>query len=361
VTRLRQRLSSPLIYLLAVLCALAIGAVLIALAGKSPLVAYRAMVHSAFGNVNNVGETLVKTVPLLLAGLGTAIAFRARIFNIGIEGQLQMGALGAAAAGLFLKDPSLIVGIPLMLLGGFVAGGLWAGIAGVLKNRFQANEIIVTLMLNYVAIQILSYVVGGPWRDPTSTEPYTARFSPGTILPVILPGSRLHAGILVALVALAVTWWLVRYTVFGYQITVTGASEEAARYGGIRTGRLILITMLVSGGLAGLAGACEVSGVQHRVLESFSPGYGYTAIAIAMLGASQPVGVAVAAFLFAALVIGSNGMQDFVGVPVSIVSIVEGLVLLFVLGTELLRHRQAQRAATMASIPPCAAEETGEL
>ncbi len=335
------RLASVLIPVLAILCAFGVGALLIALAGKSPVVAYQALIRSAFGNRNNWGETLVKATPLLLAGLGTALAFRARIFNIGAEGQIQMGALGAAVVGLFLGNLSPVVGIPLVLLAGFIAGGFWGGIAGVLKKQFRANEIIVTLMMNYIALAITSYLVGGPWRDPASTEPYTARFSPGTILPVVLPATRLHAGIFVALAAVAAVWWLVHHTVYGYESTVVGANDEAARYSGMNTGLLIVVTMFLSGGLAGLAGVVEVAGVQYRVLQNFSAQYGYTAIAIAMLGRSEPLGVAIAAFLFAALVIGSAGMQDLVGVPVSIVFILEGLVLLLVVASDYFRRRHS--------------------
>jgi ABC-type uncharacterized transport system permease subunit len=343
------RLSAVLTPVLAVLCALAVGAVLIAVAGKSPVEAYRALIHSAFGNKNSLGETLVKTVPLLLAGLGTALAFRARIFNIGAEGQIYMGALGAAFVGLFLGDLSPLVGIPLILLAGFVMGGLWGGIAGLLKKQFGVNEIIVTLMLNYVALAIASYLVGGPWRDPAGTEPYTARFVEGALLPIILPKTRLHAGIFVAIAATVAVWWLLRYTVYGYQITVAGANPEAARYSGMKTGRLIVITMFLSGGLAGLAGVGEVAGLHHRVLENFSPGYGYTAIAIAMLGRTEPFGVAIAAFLFAALVVGVQGMQDLVGVPVSIVFIIEGLVLIFVLAGEYFRHKRVAQSVGASS------------
>jgi simple sugar transport system permease protein len=333
------RLFSVFIVVLSTLCAFAIGALLIALSGKPPLESYGVFIFSAFGNLNNWGETLVKTTPLLLAGLGTALSFRARIFNIGAEGQIYLGALGAASVGLFLTGLPPFIGIPLILIAGFITGGAWGGIAGFLKKQFRANEIIVTLMLNYVAIQLTSFLVSGPWRDPMGTEPYTARFSEGTILPVLLPKTRLHAGIFVAVAATLIIMWVVRSTVYGYRITVAGANEEAARYGGIKTGRLVLVTMFISGGLAGLAGVSEVAGLHHRVLEAFSPGYGYTAIAIAMLGRTQPAGVAIAAFFFAALVIGMSGMQDFVGVPVSIVFIIEGLVLLFVLGSDAFRTK----------------------
>lgn len=323
----------------AIIIAFLIGAGLILLAGLNPIAAYKAMFRSAFGNINNIGETLIKMVPLLLAGLGTAVAIRAKIFNIGAEGQIQMGALGAAVAGIFLVDLPPALGIVLTLLFGFIAGALWGGIAGLIKIRFKVNEIIVTLMMNYIAIGILSYLVTGPWRDPKSTEPYTAMFADSSILPVILPGTRLHAGFLVALLATIALAWIFRKTVYGYQSIILGSNERAAEYAGIKTGSVIFITMLISGGLAGLAGVGEVAGVHHRVLQGFSPGYGYTAIAIALLGRLNPYGIFAASFLFAALVVGADGMQLFVGVPVSLVLIIEGLVLFLLLASEIIMKR----------------------
>ncbi len=358
-TSARDTLRSLLSLTGAVLAALLVGSILIALAGVSPLKAYEALIANSIGSRNGWGETLVKTVPLLLAGLGAAFAFRARIFNIGIEGQLYAGALGAAIVGLFLGQLPLWLGIPLMLLSGFVAGGLWAGIAGVLKVKFKANEIIVTLMLNYIAFELMSYLLNGPWRDPAGTEAYTAHFVDGTILPIILSGTRLHAGIIVALIATAVIWWVIRRTVLGYQVTVTGAGEEAARYGGVNIKRVLLTTLFISGGLAGLAGACEAAGLQHRVLLGISPNYGYTAIAVAMLGRQEPLGVAVAAVFFAALIVGVSGMQDFTGVPVSLVFIIEGLILIFIVGSQARRHKRvkAQKAVDVDQPPLSPAEE----
>jgi simple sugar transport system permease protein len=333
----------------ATLAALAVGGVLIAMSGVSPLEAYQALLFNAFGTPNAWGETLIKTVPLLLAGLGSAFAFRARIFNIGAEGQIFAGALGAAVVGLFVGDLPAVFGIPLALLAGFVAGGLWAGIAGILKVRFKASEIITTLMMNYIAFELASYLLNGPWRDPNGTEAYTARFIAGASLPIVLPGTRLHAGILVAVLAVGVMWWVVRRTVLGYQVTVTGASEEAARYSGMNIKRILLTTFFISGGLAGLAGACEAAGVHHRVVLGLSPNYGYTAIAVAMLGRQDPLGVALAAFVFAALFVGASGMQDFMGVPVSLVFIIEGLILIFIAGSQYFRRARTAPAEGSAS------------
>jgi simple sugar transport system permease protein len=324
---------------LATLAALIVGGVLIALSGISPIRAYQTMFDNIFGTKNGWGEVLLKMTPLLLAGLGAAFAFQARIFNIGIEGQIYTGALVASIVGLFLGNLPIVIGIPLLLLAGFLGGGLWAGLAGLLKVRFKANEIIVTLMMNYIALELTSYLLNGPWRDPKGTESYTARFIEGVILPVVLPGTRLHAGIFVALLAAGAMWWLLRRTVLGYRVTLTGASESAATYSGLKIHRIVLIALFISGGLAGVAGACEASGIHHRMLLGLSPDYGYTAIAVAMLGRQNPLGVIVAAFVFAALEVGISAMQDFTGVPVSLVFIIEGLVLLFILGSRFLRRK----------------------
>lgn len=330
-----------LIPIIAVVFALIIGAVLIELSGVSFVKAYSTMFRGAFGSANNLAETLVKATPLLLAGLGTAIAFRTKVFNIGAEGQLYMGALGATYVGLFLGDLPLVIGVPLTLLVGFIMGSIWAGIAALLKLKFRASEIIVTLMMNYLAVEFANYLISGPWRDPSSTEPFTAAIAVGARLPVMLSGTRLHFGFLVAIASALILWWVIRSTVFGYRLTVTGANDKAAVYSGIKTGRIILLTMLISGGLAGLAGVSEVAGVHHRMLEGLSPGYGYTAIAIAMLGRQEPLGVMVASILFSVLVVGADGMQRTTGVPVAVVLIIEGLVLLFVLASELFRQRIA--------------------
>jgi general nucleoside transport system permease protein len=339
ISRYGPKLLAVLVPVVAVLLAFLVGAIPIALSGVSPAQAYAALVQGAFGSINNLAETLLKTAPLLLAALGTALSYRGKIVNIGAEGQIYMGAIGAAYVGLFMGDIAPALGIPLALLAGFALGAIWCGIAAVLKLRFGASEIIVTLMLNYIAILLVKYLISSPWKDPKTTEPFTAPIAAGATLPILISGTRLHAGILIAVAAAFVLWWMLRSTVFGYQLTVAGISAKAAAYSGIKIGRVIFLTMLLSGGLAGLAGAGEVSGVQHRLLEGLSPSYGYIAIAIAMLGKSQPLGVMLAAFLFAGLLVGVDGMQQAVGVPVSVAMILEGLVLLFVLGGDMLRQR----------------------
>ena len=345
-----RRLPSVIIPGAAVLLAFAAGAVLIALAGVSPLRAYADLLRGAFGSKNNIAETLVKTTPLLLAGLGMALAYRGRIMNIGAQGQILLGAVGATYVGLYMGQWWPPAGIPMAILAGFLLGALWAGIAGVLKLKFGASELITTLMLNYIAIQLVSYLIGGPWKDPKSVNPFTALITPGARLPVLVAGTRLHAGIIVALLATLALWYVFRHTVYGFQLAVAGANVKAAAYSGIRTGRLILGTMLLSGGLAGLAGACELAGLHYRLLDGISATYGYTAIAIALLGKGRPFGVLAAAFLFAALTVGGDGMQQTARVPVQVIMIIEGLVLLFLLGSEFFqaRRRVAERKAQEA-------------
>jgi ABC-type uncharacterized transport system permease subunit len=324
----------------AAVLALIVGAGLIALANVSPLRAYGDLLRGAFGSRHGIAETLVKTTPLLLAGLGMAIAYRGKIMNIGAEGQILLGAVGAAYVGLYMGQLSPAAGIPLALLAGFLLGALWAGIAAVTRLKFGASELITTLMLNYIAVGVVSYLIAGPWKDPKSINPFTALITPGVRLPVLLSETRLHAGIFVALLATLAAWYLLRHTVYGYQLNVVGASPKTAEYSGIRTGRLLLGTMLLSGGLAGLAGACELAGLHYRLLGGLSASYGYTAIAIALLGRGKPIGVLIAAFLFAALTVGGDGMQQNSRVPVQVILIIQGLLLLFVLGSETFRARR---------------------
>lgn len=331
---------ADLIPVAAVLLAFMAGAGLIALAGVSPLRAYANLLLGAFGSRNAIAETLVKTTPLLLAGLGTAVAFRGRIVNIGAEGQILMGAVGATYVGLYMGQLTPVAGILLAITTGFVLGALWVGIAAALKLRFGASELITTLMLNYIAIELVGFLIAGPWKDPKAFNPFTALIAPAVRLPVLMSGTRLHAGIILALLATAVLSYVLRHTVYGFQLGVVGANPKAASYSGIHNSRVILGTMLLSGGLAGLAGVSELAGLHYRLLGGLSAGYGYTAIAIALLGRGKPFGVLAAAFLFAALTVGGDGMQQSSAVPVQVVMIIEGLLLLFVLGSEVFRARR---------------------
>ena len=333
---IRQRLRdlmSPLVLFpaLGLIGAFILGAVVMVFSGANPLRAYVVLIQSAFGSLRGWGATLARAATLGLAGLGVAVAFKGKVISIGAEGQIYMGALGATFVGLFLGPLPSLIGIPLGLAAGFLVGGLWGGFAAFLSQRFRANEIIITLMLNYIAIQFAGFLISGPWRDPNYTEPFTAVINEGVQLPIVIPGTRLHAGIVVMVVAVAAVWWVMNRTVLGYQLTVKGSNNGAAQFAGMNTKRLVLISMFISGGLCGLAGVSELAGVQHRMIETLSPGFGFTAVAISLLAGHRPIGVLIVSILFGGLSIGVRGMQQMEGVPLAAAEVLQGLILLGVI------------------------------
>ena len=318
--------------LIAIVVALLVGAGLIALLGHDPLAAYAALLDGAAGSLNSIAETLLKAIPLTLAGIGVSIAFRANVFNVGAEGQLYIGAITAGWVGLLLGDQAWYIVLPAMMIAAMIAGALWAGIAGVLKVALGASELINTIMLNYVAIFFVGYLLHGPLQDPNSPLGQTARLVEAARLPRILAGTRLHAGLFIALVVVVIAYILLWHTVWGFQIRAAGHNAEAARSAGINTTWVILSSLLLSGALAGLAGFAEVAGVQRRMIENISPGYGYTAIVVALLGRTNPPAVLLAAILFAGLQVGASTMELAVGVPSSIATIIQYLIVLLIMG-----------------------------
>lgn len=327
----------------AVIGALLVGSGAIALAGASPLQAYLILLQGAFGSLDNLAETLVRTSPLLFAGLGISIGIRCGLWNIGAEGQLYLGALIVTWLGITLTGwPSYFL-LPLSVVLSFAAGGAWAAIPGLLKARLGGSEIISTIMLNYVAIYGVSYLVSGPLQEAQKVFPQSPPIPVEAHLPIMISGTRLHAGIVLALVSAVAVYILLWKTTLGYEIRAVGHNPEAARYAGIKVGRKVVIAMLLSGGLAGFAGMGEILGLHHRLLAFFSPGYGYTAIAVALLGRLHPLGVVLAAMLFGVLEVSSGAMQRYAGVPVQVVYIIEGLVILFLLAGEYL-YRSYSRA-----------------
>ena len=316
----------------AVLLALALCAVLIAFWQVNPLTAYAALFDGAFGSWNSLSETLLRAIPLTLAGLAIAISFRAGTFNIGAEGQLFLGATGAAAVGLWGADLPAFLLIPIMMVTGALVGALWSGMAGVLKLRLGANELITTIMLNYIAIFIVSYLLHGPMQEAAGYLAQTERLSASAEFPDLIPRTRLHMGALVTLAAVILMHFALWHTSWGFKIRVTGLNARVALNSGMRVGWLALSAFLVSGALAGLAGYMELIGVQHRMIENLSPGYGYTAIIVALLGRTSPFGVLAAAILFAALQVGATTMESAAGVPSTLTVIIQGVVVLFLIG-----------------------------
>lgn len=331
--------------------ALLIGAGLISIMGVSPLRAYAALLDGAFGNLNSLAETLLVATPLALAGVGVAVAFRAGVFNVGAEGQLYLGAITATYVGLTFNQLSAGLLIPLMLAAGMFAGAAWAAVAGVLKVWLNASEMINTIMMNYVAIFLVNYLLHGPLQEPNSPLGQTSPLPVQGLLPVILLRTRLHAGLLIA-VFVAMAMFLVLYhTSWGFHIKVVGKNLLAARTAGIPVRWVLLSSLMVSGALAGLAGFSEAAGVQHRMIENISPGYGYTAIVVALLGQLNPLGVLAAAILFGALQVGATTMSSAVGVPASVVSVIQYLIVLLLIGRGVfgLLRRKLQPASARGS------------
>ncbi|MEO0985040.1 MAG: ABC transporter permease [Cyanobacteria bacterium J06639_14] len=314
----------------AVVAALLAGALLMLFAGASPIAAYGALFRQALTTYFGFADTLTKTTPLLLVSLGVLVALRAGQFNLGGEGQIYMGGLGSLLIGLLLPGLPLGFHLPLALLGGFAFGAAWGAIAGYLKIARGLNEVLTTLLLNYVAQSLISYLVNGPLKAANAPSPFSELVPESARLPAILPRTQAHAGIFLGL-ALAILLTLAfAITAWGYRIDAIGQNPVAARYAGIPVKRTILSVMALSGGLAGLAGSSEVLGLKHRLFEDFSPGYGFDAVAIALLSRGNPAVVILTAFFFGVLRSGANVMQRSAAVPVSIIYAIQGLTVLFV-------------------------------
>jgi len=312
---------------------LATSALIFTLVDVNPLKGFGAIIVGAFGRIDGVSESLARTIPIMFASLGILIAFKGGLWNVGAEGQFYMGAVGATYAALFISAPRPLH-IILVMLFAFITAALWGAIAGILKVKFGASEILTTLMLNYVAIWITHYLCFGPWRDPvrviaaTAWFPETARFSR------IIPGLRIHSGVFWALALAFLVYLLFKYTRLGQNIQVLGANINTAHYAGINVRQNIIAVMLLSGGIAGLAGAAEVSGIFYSLRNGnypISPGYGYYAIGAAMLGNLSVPGTILSSFLFGALITGASYLKLTTGLHAHSVDFIVGILLLAIL------------------------------
>lgn len=297
-----------------------------------------------------IADALVRATPLILAGLAVALAFRAGVLNIGAEGQLLVGAAAAAAVSVKAASIGPLI-IPLALLTGAVAGAMWAGIAAMLKNRFQVLEIISTIMLNFIALHLVSYLVRGPLQEPTRIYPQTESLSLAAQLPIIAPGTRLHLGFVIAIVIACVLAWALQYTATGFRIRAVGYNRHAAASAGmIDVKQTTYRVFLLSGALAGLAGAVEVSGVTFALYENISPGYGYTAIAVALIARLNPVWIIASGIFFGVLETGASALQRDYGIPSSTALVTEAILILLVIGVGSIRRgRTLFPVATPAS------------
>ena len=324
------------IFLGALLISLLLSGLLLAGQGKNAFDGFSILWEGSFGHVWALEGALLKSIPIFLCSLGVAVTFRMQIWNIGAEGQFALGAIGATWMALSFPALPIYLLLPLMFFMAFVLGGLWAAIPGLLRVKLNVNEIISTLMLNYIAILFLEYLVFGIWKDPTSFGfPMTAEFTHNATIPPI-GGTKLHWGILICLLVGIAFWAFMRYTRLGYELKASGQGPRVARYAGMPYGFLVMFVMCVSGGLAGVAGYVETSGVVGRLQPSIMVGYGYTAIVVAWLARLEPLNIAFASFLLAALRVGVENLQLEMQIPAAYGEIMEGMILLSVLAGQFL-------------------------
>ena len=336
----------------AFLLALLVGTIVIAILGINPLLAYRALLNGAFGSVNALADTVVKATPLLFVGLGICIAFRAGVLNIGGEGQLVLGALSATIVSLAFPDLPGWMLIIIALFLGLLSGAIWAGIAGFLKAYFNVNEILSTIMLNYIAVYGMNYLLRGPLMDPLQIKlgsfiPQTARLSQVVDLPRLVP-TRLHLGTVIAVFFAILVYIFLWRTTIGFRIRMIGQNIQASRASGINVQKYMVLAFLLSGALVGLGGAIEVIGVHHRMFTDgsatgFTGSAGFNGIVAALFGQLHPIGTIPASVLLGALLTGANKMQRVVQIPSALIGALNGLIVLFVVGSEYLRRQQTRR------------------
>lgn len=346
--RIERRLySSTYMQLLALCLSLLLALVAIALLflvlGVDPIYAFQKIFSGGFGTLYGLSETVTKAIPLMLVGIGLALAFRARVYNIGAEGQLLMGAIVASGIALYFPNVPAGVLLPAMFISGFMGGAMWAFIPAILKARFRVDEVLTTLMSVYIASDAVRYLVYGPWKGPEERGfPYSAKFGLSAQLPRLFE-TRIHYPTLIVAILLAlIIYVLLTRTKLGYEIRVTGENPAAARYAGMDYTKVVILVMLLSGGLSGLAGVGEVAGIHYRLRypEGISPGYGFTGIIVAWLARLNPLAAIVSSFLMGGLLVGGDAIQISLNLPSATIHIFNGVILLFVIAGDLFTRYQ---------------------
>jgi simple sugar transport system permease protein len=333
-----------LIPLLAIIATFLVTSVLVVMARANPLQAYYYFLISPLSSRVSALEILVKGTPLLLTGASVTIAFSSGYWNIGAEGQLYAGAIAAAWLGPLMGGFHPVLAILIMLVGGFLAGMLWALIPALLKVKLAVDEVVTTLLMNSIILFIVSFLLNGPWRDPVSGWPQSPQIAASAMLPKLIPRSRLHFGFIVALVMIAAVWFILSRTALGLRMRATGLGQEAARFMGVNISRTMLTAALISGGIAGLAGVSEVAGIHFHLIDAISPGYGYSGIVVATLGGLNPIGAGLAALFIGLIDTGAQSVSRALGVPVYLGNIVQGTLLLMTLGMFLLQDYRIRRS-----------------
>ncbi|MDQ7027533.1 MAG: ABC transporter permease [Anaerolineae bacterium] len=352
-----ERLLDLIPILIALFAAFIVASFLLIALDANPITAFSAMFEGAFGSQNATAETLVKATPILFVAIGITIAFRGGVINIGGEGQMIAGALGAITVTLMIGESLNWLVIPLALFAGFIAGGIYGGIAGFLKAYFDVNEILSTIMLNQIAVQLMNFLLNGPLLDPESggfnNIPKTARISEVAQLPRLaifdfFSRTRLHYGLIIAIIIAIIIYVLLWRTTIGYRIRAVGLNQRASRYAGINVERQIVLSMFLAGGMAGLAGAVQVLGLNYRLQTDGSPaGFtanaGFNGIVAALFGGLNPLGAIPASTFFGALLVGAQKMQREVGVPASMITAINGLIVVFVVSSQIFILRRTRR------------------
>jgi simple sugar transport system permease protein len=305
--------------------------------GINPIEVYATMLRGALGTPNAVAETLIYAAPILLTAVAAIVCFRAGMWNVGADGQLYLGAIAALGIGFNTLGLPAVILIPAMAFAAFAAGGAWGAVPGYLRTRFGANEVIVTIMLNFLATIFATYLISGPWAS--GRTPVTKPIAIEGFLPILVEGTRLHANLLLALLAAGVVYLLLNFTVFGYEVRAIGQNPRAARVAGMPVKRVAFLSFVISGGIAGLAGFGEVGGIHHALPDQLSPGFGYTGIAVALLAGLNPLWAIVSALFLAVLNVGANSMQRAIGIPVALVWVIQGFILLSLLARGALKRR----------------------
>jgi ABC-type uncharacterized transport system permease subunit len=335
---------TPLIPVLALVGTFILTSGLILWAKANPFSAYYYLLIEPLTSWYAFLEVLVKTTPLLLSGVAVTFAFTAGYFNIGAEGQLYAGAIAAAGLGLILNDVPQLLAIPIMILGGFLGGLVWAAIPALLRVRWGVDEVVTTLLSNSIMAYIVSAILNGPWRSPTTGWPQSPEIAASSEFFKLAPGARLHFGFIVALIAALVLWFILTRTSFGMKMRAVGMGKSAARFAGIKVEKTMLIAALISGGIAGVAGVSEVAGIQYHLIGELSDGYGYTGIIIATLGSLNAIGVALAAFFFGVVSTGAQGVSQALKVPVYLSDVTQAAMLMVALGMFLLKRYRLRKS-----------------
>ena len=335
-------LVSTLISILGIIFALLIGAVLLAAAGINPWEALPYLFKGSFGNRYGLGETLTKFIPLLFTSLSFAVAHKSGFFNVGAEGQLLMGAVGAVLVGAYIDGLHPVLHVLLCIFAGIGFGAIWAGIAGFLKIALGSDELINTMMLNYVAFLLVDYLVGGPIKSPDSYLFVSSTILDSAKLPIILSKSPLHLGFPISLLLTAGVFYLLRRTPLGFQMRTVGTNLKAASYAGINIIGTTIAALIVTGGLAGMGGALELLGTQFKIIPGFSAGYGFDGIGVAVMGRYTPIGIILSTLLFSMIRVGMGSMQRNAGVPFPLLHVIQGVIIIFVIASGYLTNKLSE-------------------